>query len=251
MDQQDFRVIIRRLPGGLPLVTLRFEMKEGYGELIVGGDRKASPSAAGEIAEATGEQLRAGRFVHVLASGQRRQSYSLSRIDDNRIQRLSDNKWTELQSFTEFGLRYLDLPDLSASRPAVAAVQVSANPAPSRAQVPPTTRSDTAHARSVTPPKPSPRTPQIRASSGNPAPARSTAPASQPPSNPARSVQPGLAAETVKRLSVEQLRAQLLREMQTVHELDSLVERLESDLTASQARERDLLDLLSRWQKRG
>ncbi|TVQ90119.1 MAG: hypothetical protein EA397_14310 [Deltaproteobacteria bacterium] len=216
------------------------------------------------MAEATGDQLRAGRFVHVLASGRRRQSYSMSRIDDDRLQRLDDSRWTELQSFTEFGLRYLDLPDLSASAPVVAAVQVSANPAPARASGPATTRTrsvNPAPGRSVTPATARSATPasartaspaqprgasSAAVSTANPAASRGHSPKSQP-----RSVQPELAAESIKRMSTDQLRATLQREMHTVQQLNQLIERLEGELEASRERERDLIEVISKWQSRG
>jgi len=132
MEKSDFRVMVRRVPGYEPTVSLRFEMREGYGELHVGERRRASPSALGEVAEVGGEAVRGGRFVHVLASGRRRQSYAFSRLDDDRLQRLPDDKWIELTPVTEFGIRYLDLPELEAPGPVVAVKVGDAAPGASK-----------------------------------------------------------------------------------------------------------------------
>ena len=40
MEKSDFRVMVRRVPGYEPTVSLRFEMREGYGELHVGERRR-------------------------------------------------------------------------------------------------------------------------------------------------------------------------------------------------------------------
>ncbi|MFK7926853.1 MAG: hypothetical protein AB8H79_01600 [Myxococcota bacterium] len=135
MDKADFRILVRRVPGYEPSAAVRFEMREGYGELHIGDRNRASPAAQGEISEAACEQVRMGRFVHVLSSGKRRQSYSLSRLDDDRIQRLSEDKWIQLVPLTEFGIRYLDLPSAEDSG-AVAAVKLSGNPSPPRSHEP-------------------------------------------------------------------------------------------------------------------
>jgi hypothetical protein len=266
MDRSDFRVLIRRLPGYVPLVALRFEMIDGFGELIVGDDRKAAPAASGEVPEATGDQLRAGRFVHVLASGKRRQSYSFSRIDDDRIQRLDDTRWTDLVATTEFGLRYLDMPDIGAAGPTVA-VQVappsfSATPAPSRASLPGS--APPATARIATPvgvpgggttptQRPDASPPGVPASNTPITPPRySGEPTFSPPGAAATpSVATSLIEESVRRLGVDALRANLVRELHTTESLQHRIAALESALEQSRARERDLLDVLARWQQRG
>ena len=287
MEQNDFRVLIKRLPGYVPLVSLRFEMSEGYGELIVGDDRKAAPAASGEIVEVTGEQVRAGRFVHVLASGRRRQSYSLSHLDDARLLRLDDQRWTLLTSTTEFGLRYLDLPDLDATGQ-IAAVTVSASPAPGRAH----------HPGSAQPAGPRVALPHQAGSSASPAPARAAVPVGTPavasasasasPAQPRtaaprapslRTEPPSLAPDTaaadslppdswtgsaaphsigvaltdeaVRRLSITEARTALLQEIGTNRALHQRVVELEQQLRASVARERDLIELIARWQSRG
>jgi hypothetical protein len=268
MDKSDFRVVIKRLPGYVPLVALRFEMLEGYGELIVGDDRMAAPAAAGEVPEVTGDQLRAGRFVHVLSSGKRRQSYSLSRLDDDRIQRLDDSRWTELVTTTEFGLRYLDLADVERTV-GLATVTVSANPAPARSAAPGLTAGGASVATSTSVrPAPSrilaqaPRagTPGVAAAAsgtGGPPPARSVvAQPAEPRSLPAfdaavPSVGPSLAEDTIRRLGVDALRANLLHELAVNRELQLRLQDLENALESSRARERDLLEILSRWQGRG
>jgi hypothetical protein len=231
MEKVEFRVLIKRLPVNIPLVSLRFEMSDGYGELFVGDGRPAPPSPSGEIAEATGEQLRAGRFVHVFPSGRKRQSYSFSHIDDDRIQQLEADRWIELTAATEFGLRYLDLTATSAApAQATAAVRVTASPVPPReATSSGVTSSPPGHTPSPTP--------------------RRQGPTTLPPPE-MRSVQPSLTEDAVRRLPIEAVRAHLLQEMATTVTLGRRVADLERDLRLSQQRERDLLEILTRWQTR-
>jgi hypothetical protein len=284
MDGPDFKVLIRRLPGYEPLVSLRFEMNEGYGELLVGDRRRASPAGAGEVGDANGDQVRAGRFVHVLASGRRRQSYALSRLDDARLQRLPDDQWTELVPITEFGIRYLDMPELGPAS-SVVSVQVSAQPAVPRTETPPpaspaaavsVAKPRTTSSASL-PPRPTPvtsvvppsRTPQppVRSSSSpdSQASMRTTSagtlghrdgPTYAAPAGANRvatplSVESSLGEDAVQNLPIAEARQRLLAEMAKVdlllRERDDLHEKLE----ASRLREADLLEILTRWQGRG
>lgn len=299
MDKSDFRILVRRVPGYEPAAAVRFEMREGYGELHIGERKRASPAAQGEISEAPGEQVRMGRFVHVLSSGKRRQSYSLSRLDDERLQRLSEEKWIELVPITEFGIRYLDLP--VASEDGVAAVQVSANPTPTRGSAPNASAASTtatgassgllARARSssnrqrrASPAAPVSRertnTP-VRGTSANPAATRTATPrpraatadsppprvpASRPPPvarvdqdaptvqldvPPSMGIEPGLGADAVASLSVDELRSRLIVEMEKVANLHAEVGDLHRLLDESKEREADLVKLIARWSKRG
>ena len=275
MDGPDFKVLIRRLPGYEPLVSLRFEMNEGYGELLVGDRRRASPAGAGEVGDANGEQVRAGRFVHVLASGRRRQSYALSRLDDARLQRLPDDSWTELVPITEFGIRYLDMPELAPAN-AVASLQVSAQPAEPRTETPPMASTSVPPAQARTsvasslPPRPTPVSSVVPASR-TPSPASTTtasgsvAPPVQRGASPHRSgptyaaptgaaaplsVESTLAEGAVQNLPIGEARQRLLAEMAKVGALTRQVEELSTRLDESRAREADLLDVLTKWQRR-
>lgn len=283
MDKSDFKVMVRRVPGYEPAVSLRFEMNEGYGELHVGERKKTSPSAFGEVAEVSGEVVRVGRFVHVLASGRRRQSYALSRLDDDRLQRLPDDKWIELSPVTEFGIRYLELPALEGGA-TVATVQVaaSASPTPERSATPTPAASASSgdsllsrvRSRSSSVQPAAARTAAPRAASPTPDRARSTSPApssasvatrSPPPTRVASpgpggprvpdsrgvSVTPSLGRDAVGRLSVDQLREHLLAEMDKVEALHKAVDDLTRRLDASKEREADLVAIIGSWSERG
>ena len=307
MDDPDFVVKVRRLPGYEPTIALRFEMNEGFGEMLVGSNRKASPTTAGELPEVQGPELRAGRFVHVLASGRRRQSYALSRLDDARLQRLPDADWTVLVPVTEFGIRYLDLPDLGPTQ-SVAAIQVSSDPTPPRASA--STRPSTASpanprasilaraTSSGTPPRTPSISPMHRTGSATPAPrGASISPAlrartsgtpgaprvgqrgalpgaprtvtpetsrrvASPRPVPVRTLDPidtvkaplsmesTLGESAVNSLSADEAKRRLIEEMGKVGHLLQQLEQLEQRLDESRQRERDLLDVLSRWQER-
>ncbi|MFT7519149.1 MAG: hypothetical protein ACI9MC_001289 [Kiritimatiellia bacterium] len=328
MQDKDFIVKVRRLPGYESAVAIRFEMNEGFGEMLVGPNRKASPSTGSELPEARGDHVRAGRFVHVLASGRRRQSYALSRLDDDRLQRLPDSGWTELVPVTEFGIRYLDLPELGPVH-SFAAVQVSAEPSPPRnPSAVPARRVYQAHASTAgqaprldtsgqaprldtsgqaprlgtsgqalragtagLPPRvsaPTPRsasmspvvranshsavprlsadraasgpalagrtvTPQAsrRVASPRPVPVRTLDSLGTPAVAPPVSLEAGLGEAAVRNLSAADARHRLLTEMNKVGQLLQQVAEIEAKLEQSRARERDLLDVLSRWQLRG
>lgn len=283
MDAPDFKVLIRRLPGYEPLVSLRFEMNEGYGELLVGDRRRASPAGAGDVGDANGEQVRAGRFVHVLASGRRRQSYALSRLDDARLQRLPDDRWTELVPITEFGIRYLDMPELGPAN-SVVSVQVSAQPATPRTEKPPTASASasvsapTARASATSlPPRPTPvssvvpasRTPSpatTTTTSGSARPSIPRTPAGSPPRSkptyaaPAGApstaaapiaVEASLGEEAVNNLPIAEVRQRLLAEMGKVAALLRELDDTRTQLETSRERESDLLEVLTRWQRRG
>src|SRR5690242_9455516 len=103
-DGEPFRVYARRESLGASALVLKFECKEGMGIL---GLRKAgrtdpAPAPAYEEEDIDPASLRAGRFVHVLPSGQR-QSYALSRISSEVAARMPTDRWVELKPHTEYG----------------------------------------------------------------------------------------------------------------------------------------------------
>ncbi|MCA9491723.1 MAG: hypothetical protein KC621_17450, partial [Myxococcales bacterium] len=112
IEGEPFNVFARREGAGSEALVLKFECKDGMGIL---GIRKAGrsdppPSTAYEESDIEPGSLRAGRFVHVLGSGQR-QSYALSRISTEVAARLPADRWVELRPHTEYGFRYLVAPD--------------------------------------------------------------------------------------------------------------------------------------------
>ncbi len=216
-DGEPFQVFVRRQANS-PNLVMRFECKEGMGIL---GIRKAgrtdpSPSAAYEEEEIEPASLRAGRFVHVLASGQR-QSYALSRISGEVTTHLPQDSWVELKPQTEYGFRYLVAPGAAAE--------------------------DSAPRSAGAPPRPPPL-PEAEAASPTVMPRRadSSAPAPQAP------VSPPLAEAMLARLPKEQAVEYLRSEMARVGELQRRVDELEEQLARSKARERDLIEVIRRWQ---
>ena len=111
-EGEPFRVFARRESPGTDALVLKFECKEGMGIL---GLRKSGrtdpvPAPAYEEEDIDPGALRAGRFVHVLPSGQR-QSYALSRISSDVAGRMPIERWVELKPHTEYGFRYLVVPE--------------------------------------------------------------------------------------------------------------------------------------------
>ena len=123
-EGEPFQVFVRRQSQNAQLV-IRFECKDGMGILGIRkqGRSDPPPSSAYEEEDIDPSSLRAGRFVHVLSTGQR-QSYALSRISGDIAQRLPTDSWIELKPQTEYGFRYLVAPDDGAS------VQATPPPAP-------------------------------------------------------------------------------------------------------------------------
>jgi hypothetical protein len=107
-----FKVYIRREPDYELRLTVRFEVTDGHGVLsLQRGEKKESPpSLVLEERDVAAKELRGGRFIHVLAGG-RRQSYALSRLTEETLQRVHEGKWTELEPLTEYGFRYLIVPE--------------------------------------------------------------------------------------------------------------------------------------------
>src|SRR5688572_7173446 len=129
-----FQVFARREGDSSNALIFRFECSEGMGVL---GLRKVGrpdppPSPAYEEQDIEPASLRAGRFVHVLPSGQR-QSYALSRLGEDTAARLPHDRWVSLEPQTEYGFRYLIAPadQLEADRGTTAQIVVGSGPSTS------------------------------------------------------------------------------------------------------------------------
>lgn len=235
-DGSSFEVFVRRDSSPDRLV-FRFECKEGMGVL---GIRKADrtdpqPSSVYQESDIDPDHLKVGRFVHVLTSGQR-QSYALSRIDREVGKRLPDSAWVELEPLTEYGFRYLIVPEGKLVDPGqrqAAAVAVAAAPgAPAAAPAPAPEASAPAAVKGVARPAP------VASASDAPA-----VPPRQTPMSPA------LAKDAVARLDRDSAVKHLMEEMAKVATLHAEVDRLKAELETSAGRERDLLGLLSKWRE--
>lgn len=233
-----FRVHVRPDPNLRDALVLQFEVFDGLGVLGLRkpGWEEPPPTTHWEELELEPEYLRAGRFVHVLAGGQR-QSYALSRITPEVAARLPEDQWTELQAVTEYGFRYLVVPEeLTSKPPAPASIAVGAEP---RAEA----RFEPAvdvPASVIPPVRPQPVA-KVKPASATPA--ESAVPPRQVP------MDPELAASALDRLSREEALAALQEQMARVDSLHRRVDELTRLLEKSQSRERDLLQLLQRWQQ--
>jgi hypothetical protein len=109
--RQSFEVMVRRQPGYELLLTVRFAVTGAHGILTLArrGWQDGKPATASEIADVTPGELRGGRFTLVYPTD-KREGYSLARLDETDLARLSDETWTELTPVTEFGFRYLQVP---------------------------------------------------------------------------------------------------------------------------------------------
>ncbi|MBW1877222.1 MAG: hypothetical protein JRJ84_02565 [Deltaproteobacteria bacterium] len=107
-----FKVYIRREPDYELRLTVRFEATDGHGVLSLqrAEKKESAPSLVLEERDVAARELRGGRFIHILAGG-RRQSYALSRLTVEVLKRVHDDKWTELEPLTEYGFRYLIVPE--------------------------------------------------------------------------------------------------------------------------------------------
>jgi hypothetical protein len=157
VEGEPFQVYARRDSNGTGLV-IRFECKEGMGILGIRkmGRRDPTPSAVYEEEDIEPSALRAGRFVHVLGTGQR-QSYALSRISPEVASRLPADSWTELRPQTEYGFRYLVVPSSSDAL----VPEVSAPTEPDEHQTKPTSAPSSTRSGSVTALPPAPGGPQV------------------------------------------------------------------------------------------
>lgn len=228
-DGEPFRVFTRRETGGGPALVIRFECKEGMGVLGIRktGRTDPPPAVAAEEEEIDPVSLRAGRFVHVLPSGQR-QSYALSRLSADVAQRLPNDRWVELRPHTEYGFRYLVAPDADLNG-TTAAVQVAAPPPPPPAEVPPLMGSGPATANRG-------------------APREATMPIREP-TIPLREPTAPIPDAVLRAMTREQAIEQLKGELMKVQMLQQRILDLEEGLRRSRTRERDLIDLLAKWQQ--
>lgn len=281
-----FQVLIRREPGYEFRVSLRFEVESGLGILGLRepGRSEASPSPHGEETEVPGNIIQASRFIHIPRGSQRRNSYAFSRMSPELIERLPGSTWVELQPVTEYGFRYLTLPATSAISAQPAAVRVpagrSSSPvAPVRSGTPPMARMHTPRTSSAPPsgprlqraprastphqntprsqvPRQAPRqlahefqqAPDRRSPTPPPAPAHRPAPQGLPPKP--MPMDPALGEAALRALSRDKAIAILRNEMAKTADLHRRLEDLGGKLAAAQARERDLLEVLRRWQER-
>lgn len=236
-----FRVHVRPDPSMQDALVVRFELNEGMGVLGLRkvGREDPQPTVHFEETEVDAEYLRAGRFVHVLASGQR-QSYALSRISADIIRRLPDDQWVELKPVTEYGFRYLVVPEELALKARTAAA-IAVGPAVQVASAP----AGVTETGSASPVAPAPRPQPVTKISATPAPSadRQAAPPRQVAMDPA------LASAALERLTREEAVDHLRRQMAKVEQLHLRVIELQQQLEQSHTREQDLLQLLVRWQQ--
>lgn len=225
-----FRVYARRDNEIEANLVIRFEVNEGMGVLgmRIAGRSDPEPSPHYEERDIAPDTLRAGRFVHVKHTGQR-QSYALSRIAVEVAARLPTDQWVELTPVTEYGFRYLVVPDEFLQEDNSVVQVAVATPPPQASRPTPVARVDQAAPSTPIPPA---------------QPIETTAlPRAPTPMEPAlaESALAGLSRDK----AIEHLRAQS-RAVQSLH---TAVADLQRRLGASERRERDLLDVLSRWQR--
>lgn len=301
--KQAMLVKVRKQAARPLTMSVRFQVNHGHGLLSrLNGRNDPPPGPIGDADDVDAKELRGGRFVHIGKNG-RRLGYSFARLTADRLACVPDDRWIDLVPLTEYGIRYLvlpdDLPEVAPVPSLAEASHESATPeAPHRLAVPtevpvrrehsppaaaavrsgpPLTRTTgrAAPTRTVSPQGPSsPRfpvrpesnaAPVGRGSFGGPkAPPRvergrdrvdEAAPTNHDsrgrlPGKGTVPVSPNLAEAALRGLSREAAVDQLRTEMTKVADLWSLVRDLEGKLRASQQREADLMDLLTRWQQR-
>ncbi len=248
--QKPFRVFVRRESGYEPVLTMRFEVTDGHGVLVIqkkGRRSEPNPALVQEERDITPKALRAGRFIHVLAGTGRRQSYALSRMTDDLLARVPEERWTEVEPLTEYGFRYLILdeaslePETEASPAAVAVpanAQSGASAAPTASRVMPVASAgkpvggDGSSAlkramAAIRSGRPGQDAEQVLR--GTPRPAPTAKVSSGAPDAP-----PSLSGDASA--DVRMLQARLAE--------------LERKLADSITREKDLLEILGRWQER-
>ena len=218
IEGEPFQVFARRSGSGSGLV-IRFECKEGMGILGIRkmGRKDPTPSAVYEEEDIEPSALRAGRFVHVLGTGQR-QSYALSRISPEVAGRLPADSWTELKPQTEYGFRYLVVPEDTPD-----AIVPEAMPQTEDDHTAPTSNGSAA----------------------------SRVPVPAVPASPQVPMNPQLAKAALEGLTREQAIEYLRVEMAKVEDLGRRVGELEASLRRASGREQDLLEVLARWRREG
>ena len=112
-----------RMDQGHQTCGIRYEMQVGRAVLSLPVQSREEPTPVSHYEELDipADLMRAGRFLQVLPSGNRR-SYGLSALTAEAVGRLEANRWFELEPITEQGFRYLILPRTTSERPATASV---------------------------------------------------------------------------------------------------------------------------------
>lgn len=232
VEGEPFKVFARRESAAAGQLVIKFECNDGMGILGIRkvGRSDPAPAAAYEEEDIDPASLRAGRFVHVLSSGQR-QSYALSRISPEYAERMPVDRWVELKPHTEYGFRYLVAPDEQLEpEHATASVAIPA-------EGPATSPTGVAEGAQAQGPAATARAVASAASTASAGPL-------PPPQTP---LAPAIAQAALGALSKEQAVEHLKAEMNKVHVLQGRVSELEEALRKSGARERDLLDVLGKW----
>lgn len=109
-DAPRFRFWVRRSPGEDPTFSVRFEVRQGKGLLRVARpgvlvDPPARQSGYEE--RLTAAQVRASRFLHVWDAGRKRQGYVLSRLSDDVLSDLAEERWVEMGIESDGGFCWL------------------------------------------------------------------------------------------------------------------------------------------------
>ena len=247
-DGQSFEVFVRRESVDDHRLVFRFECKDGMGVLGIRKTDRTDPAPSNVYQEGDidPDSLRAGRFVHILSNGQR-QSYALSRVNTDVAKRLPNDSWVELEPLTEYGFRYLIVPDDKLVEPGQqkAAVAVAAAPAAAAVAAPAPTAAVAAPPPTVATAPKAPR-PAPVASASNPPKSTPVAPSDVPPQTP---MAPSLAKEALARLDRDGAVKHLEQEMAKVSTLQRELTDARTALARSEARERDLLELLAKWRE--
>jgi len=110
IDAPRFRFWVRRSPGEDPTFSVRFEVRQGKGLLRVARpgvlvDPPARQSGYEE--RLTAAQVRASRFLHVWDAGRKRQGYVLSRLADDVLSDLAEERWVEMGIESDGGFCWL------------------------------------------------------------------------------------------------------------------------------------------------
>lgn len=109
-DVPPFRFWIRRSPGSDGTYALRYEVFDGKGVLRVSRPgRLVDPPARGSGYEPdlTPAGVRGSQFVHLSASGNRRQTWFLSRVTEPLLTALHPGAWLELVPMADMGAPHL------------------------------------------------------------------------------------------------------------------------------------------------
>lgn len=141
MSRQLFEVMVRRQPGYELFLTVRFTTTSAYGALSLARKdwQESRPGTAFEVEDVRADELRGGRFTLIHPSTDRREGYSLARLTEDLLAKISDTEWTELEPVTEFGFRYLQIPATALGATPPSAAVRTRSPAPTPApSTPPT-----------------------------------------------------------------------------------------------------------------